>query len=186
MKALLISGSRNPEGRTARAAGAVLQGLASAGVSSERIFLPTVRIERCRQCNEDGWGNCRSEGRCIIEDDIHGIITKIREADLLVFATPVYFGDLSESIRAFTDRLSRCMERTGHKTGISGKTAIGICMAGGGGGGAPKCSVSLQNVLARCGFDVVDMILARRQNLEAKIAQLELVGQWLATRPSSK
>ena len=36
-----------------------------------------------------------------------------------------------------------------------------------------------------CGFDVVDMIPVRRQNIENKIPMLELTGKWLATKPTS-
>lgn len=185
MRALMISGSRNPKGQTARAAGAVLEGFAGAGGETERIFLPTMSIERCRQCDERGWGTCRTEGHCCIEDDMDAIVEKIRQADALVFATPVYYSDLSESMRAFTDRLRRCATHMEDKTGIKGKPAIGVCVAGGGGGGAPNCCLSLERVVSRCGFHVVDVIPVRRQNLEAKLPRLVIVGKWLATGPSS-
>jgi multimeric flavodoxin WrbA len=55
-KAILISGSRNPEGQTAKASDAMLKGLADAGVSVERVFLPTQKIEHCRLCDDNGWG----------------------------------------------------------------------------------------------------------------------------------
>ena len=101
-------------------------------------------------------------------------------ADAAVFATPVYFSDLSESLRAFLDRLRRtCMHKDG-KAGIEGTQAVGVCVAGGGGGGAPACCVSLEKILAICGFDVVDMIPVRRQNLEAKLTVLEHTGLVLA------
>lgn len=60
---LMISGSRNPEGQTARAADAILTGVEKAGGKVGRFFLPSSRIERCRQCENDGWGMCRREGR---------------------------------------------------------------------------------------------------------------------------
>jgi len=53
-------------------------------------------------------------------------------------------------------------------------------VAGGGGGGAPACAVRLEKVLHTCGFDVVDMVPARRQNLEHKVQVLRLTGAWLA------
>jgi hypothetical protein len=59
---------------------------------------------------------------------------------------------------------------------------MGICVAGGGGGGAPACAVSLERVLSTCGFDVLDMIPVRRQNLDMKLDVLKIAGQWLATR----
>ena len=136
MKVLIVSGSRNPQGQTARAADALLQGVISEGGQGERVFLPKMNIESCRQCEDSGWGICRTEGKCVIEDDFAAIVDQIRDADAVVFANPVYFSDLSESMRAFTDRLRRtCMHAAG-KDGIAGKPAIGICVAGGGGGGA--------------------------------------------------
>ncbi len=181
MKALMISGSRNPEGQTARAARALLQGIAGNGGQYEEFFLPKMNVERCRQCEDSGWGICRTEGRCVIEDDFASLVEKIKGADAVIFATPVYFSDLSESIRAFLDRLRRtCMNESG-RDGINGKKAIGICVAGGGGGGAPSCAVSLERIMSRCGFDVVDMIPVRRQNLDMKLAVLKSTGEWLAS-----
>jgi multimeric flavodoxin WrbA len=185
MKALVVLGSRNPEGQTARAAGALLEGLASAGWQGEQVFLPLLRIERCRQCESNGWGTCRSEGRCVIEDDLSELTGKIRAADAVAFATPVYFSDLSESMRTFLDRLRRTCRDADHREGIAGKVAIGICVAGGGGGGAPSCAVSLEKVLSRCGFDVVDMVPVRRQNLELKQEVLKMTGRWLAAQGSA-
>jgi multimeric flavodoxin WrbA len=185
MKMILICGSRNRDGQTARAAEALLRGAADAGCTPERVFLPAQAVERCRQCDANGWGLCRKEGRCVIEDEFAGLVDKLRQADTAVFATPVYYSDLSESLRAFTDRLRRiCTHETG-RTGIHGKPCIGVAVAGGGGGGAPACCVSLERVLTTSGLDVVDMVSVRRQNLEAKLPQLELLGRWLATRPSS-
>lgn len=185
MRVLMISGSRNAEGQTARAAEALLEGVVSAGGQVERVFLPERHIERCRQCDAQGWGDCRTAGHCCIPDDMDDLIARIIAADAVVFATPVYYGDLAESMRAFTDRLRRCATHSPNSSGIQGKLAIGICVAGGGGGGAPNCCVSLQNVLSRCGLDVVDMVPVRRQNLTFKLGILRLTGAWLARGASS-
>ncbi len=181
MEALMMLGSRNPEGRTASSAEALLEGLASEGCHSEEIFLTEMSIERCRQCDMDGYGLCRAEGRCVIEDDFTSLVDRIRDVDLAIFATPVYFGDLSESMHAFLRRLQRICRHESARKAISGKPAVGICMAGGGGGGAPSCAVSLERVLRGCGFDVVDMIPVRRQNLDLKLDVLRTTGKWLVS-----
>jgi multimeric flavodoxin WrbA len=186
MKILIISGSRNPKGQTARAAAALAEGAASAGCEAETIFLPTLDVQRCRQCDDDGWGLCRHGERCVIEDDLMSVTDKVREADVVVFANPVYFSDLSESLRAFLDRLRRICVHGGKKDRIEGKPAVGVCVAGGGGGGAPRCTRSLEWTLQTTGFDVVDMIPARRQNLEMKLDVLRTVGKSLATKPTSR
>lgn len=182
MKVTTIMGSRNPEGQTARAADALFQGVLAGGGQGERIFLPQVHIERCRQCEDNGWGTCRSEGRCVIEDDFGPLVDQIRIADAVVFATPVYFSDLSESMRAFLDRLRRTCRHPEGQQGLTDKAAIGVCVAGGGGGGAPACAVSLEKVLKTCGFDVLDMIPVRRQNLDMKGQVLRHTGEWLVSR----
>ena len=180
MKILVISGSRSAKGQTAQAAQAFLEGAAAAGASGDVRYLPRMKIERCRQCEDNGWGVCRSEGRCIIADDFAAIVDRIRSADAVVFATPVYFSDLSESLRAFLDRLRRITRHDAGKLRITDKRAVGICVAGGGGGGAPACAVSLEKVLATSGFDVVDVVPVRRQNLDMKLDVVKVTGKWLA------
>lgn len=180
MKLVVMSGSRNPQGQTARAAKAFIEGAKAAGAQAEMVFLPEMKIERCRQCDERGWGHCRAKGECVIEDDFASLADKIRQADGVAFANPVYFHDLSESLRAFLDRLRRITMHDQGKAGIEGKRAVGICVAGGGGGGAPNCAVNMERILARCGFDVVDMVPARRQNLDMKVEVLRVVGRWFA------
>jgi multimeric flavodoxin WrbA len=184
MKFVIVLGSRNPAGQTARAALAMRDGLVAAGAEGDLFYLPTLQIERCRQCDANGWGTCRSDGACVISDDFASVVERIRAADVVVFATPVYYGDQSESMRAFTDRLRRIC-RAEYRQGIEGKPTAGICVAGGGGGGAPTCAVSLEKVLRTCGFDVVDLVPVRRQNLDFKLEILERTGRWLATGPTS-
>jgi hypothetical protein len=55
-----------------------------------------------------------------------------------------------------------------------------------GGRGASHCCAVLERYLPECGFDVVDMIALRRQNLEFKLPILELTGEWLITKPTSE
>ena len=88
---------------------------------------------------------------------------KLKDADAAVFSTPVYFGDLSESLRTFLDRLRRITRHEAGSEGIKDKPAIGICVAGGG-GGAPSCVQSLSTHLTKGGFEVIDMVPVRRQN----------------------
>jgi multimeric flavodoxin WrbA len=190
MKVLFISGSRNREGQTARAIKAVEKGVKSAGGKTEVVFLTELNLERCRQCDPDGWGLCRRESRCIIEDDLAGLIVKVKAADALVFANPVYFGDLAESMRAFLDRYRRTLFKPGKAPppgfGMGGGApAIGINYAGGSGNGTVSSANTMERVLQTCGFDVVDMIQVRRQNIDIKLPMLEMAGKWLASKPSS-
>ena len=184
MKLLLISGSKNREGRTAGILEAISAGAEQAGASTESVFLIEQKLEHCRQCNTDGWGVCRNEGYCVIKDDLQSVYDKIAEADVVVFATPVYFRDLSEVMKVFLDRLRR-MTCFVESAPTHGKTAAGVCLAGGGGGGAVQASLNLESTLQMCRFDVVDITPVRRQNYENKLKIMKLTGEWLATKPSS-
>jgi NAD(P)H-dependent FMN reductase len=205
MQLLVISGSRNHEGRTARAIKAICKGFTEVGGKTEVVFLPDLKLERCRQCDIDGWGPCRRIRKCVIKDGFADLVKKIKTSDIMVFANTVYFGDLTESMRTFLERLRRISFSGGPPPGMpfsppgrilmqppKGKPAfplgiptVGLCLAGGGGGGAPSCCSILESILQRCGFDVVDMIPVRRQNIEVKIKILEITGKWLATKPTS-
>ena len=178
MNLLIINGSRNPLGQTASAAAALAEGAVNGGANLDVVFVPELKIERCRHCDMQGWGLCRSEKRCVIEDDFAALLERVRQADAVAFATPVYYSDLSESLRAFLDRLRRVAP---HGDGIKDKPVIGICVAGGGGGGAPRCARNMEYILTTCGFDVVDVIPVRRQNLQAKLEVMRSTGKWLAS-----
>ena len=180
MKALILSGSRNPTGQTAQAAQALAEGLTAGGGAAHVEYLPTFALERCRQCDAAGWGLCRSEGRCVIDDDFSALAERLRQADVAVFATPVYFSDMSESLRAFTDRLRRVARHDDGRRGLTEKPAVALCVAGGGGGGAPACAAIMEKTLRTIGFDLVDAVCVRRQNLAMKLDVLRATGSWLA------
>ncbi len=185
MQVTILSGSRNPEGRTAEAIKAIGEGVEKGGGLNEVFFLPTLKLERCRQCESNGWGICRREAYCLIEDDFPMLVDKIKASDVVVFATPVYFADLSESMRSFLDRLRRIWAFMEGRPSPE-ISAVGLCLAGGGGGGAPSACLNLERILQMCGFDIVDMIAMRRQNFDSKLPRLKLAGEWLATKPTSK
>ena len=175
MKVVAILGSRNKKGQTAQAVEACLKGFEQVNADVERFFLPTHNIERCRQCEDSGWGLCLDEGRCIIDDDFAGIVDTLSKADIVIFATPVYYGSLSESFRAFLDRLRRVCQLQ-----FKDKSAIGICSAGNS-GGAVACSAILETIVGICKFNILDVIPVGRQNLKMKEAVLQMTGEWIAS-----
>jgi len=180
MKAIIISGSRNPEGQTARAANAFLNGFVEGGGEGEIVFLPTLKIERCRQCENSGWGICISGGKCIIDDDFASVSEKILTADIVAFANPVYFADLSESLRAFLDRFRRVRWPVISNHTHKDIPVVLICVAGGGGGGSPESLEILARIVTRAGFQIEAQVPARRQTLEKNSADLYVIGKKLS------
>ncbi len=178
MKVLGIQSSPNADGLTARTAKAVLRGASEEGATVEIVNLNELDIKPCLAC-EGGWGKCRREGTCVIDDEFQPLRDKIHSADATVFATPVYWGDLSETAKIFLDRLRRCEVKGEFKT-LNGRIAIGIASAGGTGNGCVKCLLHLEDYLRRVGFTVFDLVTVTQASKEHKLEMLEKAGRRLA------
>lgn len=174
MKVIAVQSSPNLDGLTSSLAQAFLRGVEAKGGETELIHLNGLDVKPCIAC-DNGWGICRSEGVCILEDDFEKLREKIAEADAFVFATPVYWHDLSESAKIFLDRLRRCETGRGFQS-FTGKTAIGIASAGGSGRGAARALYNLEDYLRRLGFEVFDLVPVTRFSKEHKLKMLEIAG----------
>jgi len=186
MHALILIGSRDPEGRTAKAVKALMAGITEGGGTAEPVWLTEREIRMCEQCNPDGWGQCLSDGTCKFPDDFADLLDRVRKCDVAVFATPVYWSDWAERLQAFVNRMRRVAVNKQGRQGIADKPAVAICVAGGGGGGSYESAQHLVTALGHCGMDVLDAIPCRRQNLELKLEVLKATGRWLAKRPARK
>ena len=178
MKVVAVQSSPNLDGLTSGLVQAVLRGLEARGGETELIHLNKLDIKPCIAC-DNGWGKCRKEGICILEDDFQKLREKISKSDALIFATPVYWHDLSESAKIFLDRLRRCETGRDFKT-FTGKKAIGIASAGGSGRGAVRALYNLEDYLRRLGFDIFDLVPVTRFSKDHKLEMLERAGKRLA------
>ncbi len=178
MKVLAIQSSPNEDGLTAKTAKAVLEGAKAEGASVELVNLNEIILKPCMAC-DGGWGQCRRDGTCIIDDEFQGLRDKIHAADALVFATPVYWGDLSESAKIFLDRLRRTEVKSDFKA-LNGKLALGIASAGGTGNGCVKALLHLEDYLRRVGFTAFDFVTVTQVSKGHKLEMLAKAGQRLA------
>jgi multimeric flavodoxin WrbA len=171
MKALILHGSPNADGLTAACAKAAAAGAQSAGAETEIVALCELGVSSCGQCG-NGWGKCAEEGWCVQDDDFAKIREKIGAADALVIVTPVYYGDLSEVMKNFLDRLRRC-ERGAEGSTMRGKIGLCVSAAGGSGGGTLICSQSLERYFAHMGAQVFDFVTITRRSREYKLPTIE-------------
>jgi multimeric flavodoxin WrbA len=178
MKILAIQSSPNVDGLTAKAAKSVLGGAEAEGATVELVNLNELVIKPCVAC-DSGWGQCRREGTCVIDDEFQLLRDKIYAADGVVFATPVYWGDLSESAKLFLDRLRRC-EVKGEFKGLNSRFALGIASAGGTGNGCVKALLHLEDYLRRVGFTIFDLVTLTQASKGHKLPMLESAGHRLA------
>jgi multimeric flavodoxin WrbA len=178
MKVLGIQTSPNIDGLTASMAMAALEGAEAAGAEPELVHLRKLNMEACRAC-DNGWGLCRSEQRCIIEDDFQGLRDKMGEVSAIVVSTPVYFGEVSEVTKSFFDRLRRCEFPLGEDSPIFGKPVIGISAAGGSGGGVVTALRMLEGYFQRVSLRPFDLITVTRWTRDHKLPMTEEAGRRL-------
>ena len=80
-------------------ADAFLRGAADAG---HQVCKASLRGRQIRFC--DGCLLCQSAGACTIADDLTPVLEDMRRSDAVVFATPLYFQDISGQLKALLDR----------------------------------------------------------------------------------
>ncbi|MHB0856443.1 MAG: flavodoxin family protein [Anaerolineae bacterium] len=173
MKVMVVSSSPNKEGLTAACAASAAEGLRRAGQEVELLSLNDYVVCVCRACG-DGWGSCRSEQRCDQEDDFAELHERFIQADAYALVTPVYWGEPSESMKAFLDRMRRCEHQSSSRRGrLVGKRMLLVAAAGGGGGGVVSCLEMLERWSEHVGTRLFDVIGITRFNRSYKLAQIE-------------
>lgn len=181
MRVIAVNASANKDGLTAACATAFLAGAEEAGAEVELMHLKDYRVALCLLCR-NGWGMCREESSCIIDDDFARLQGGIIEADAWALATPVYFGDLSELAKAFMDRLRRC--NIGPVGGqLNGKDFVAISAAGGSGRGTGTCSEGLERFASHTGMRLADLINVTRRSKLYKIDTLKAAGRAIIEQP---
>jgi multimeric flavodoxin WrbA len=172
MKVYVISSSPNKDGLTAACADAAIQGIQSAGGLPTHIRINDLRLGQCKACN-NGWGTCQEEHRCQEEDDFQSLHASLAQVDALVLITPVYWGEMSESAKAFTDRFRRCeATRPRGESYLFRKPVIAVAAAGGGGGGMVTCLGSMERWTQHITARVFDLIPVNRWSREYKLAAI--------------
>jgi multimeric flavodoxin WrbA len=178
MEVIVLSASPNIDGLTAACADAAARGAAMAGATVARVRLNDLRVGSCRACG-DGWGTCRSEHRCQVEDDFQRLHAQVANADALVLVTPVYFGEMSESAKAFTDRLRRCEATRGNGSALSDKSQILVAAAGGGGGGTVTCLHAMERWARHVRARVFDLVPVTKWTRAHKLQTIQAAAQAL-------
>lgn len=77
------------------------EGALHAGHDVEKISLAGKNISFCRGCLA-----CQKLGRCVIDDDANDIMQKVLNADVVVWATPIYYYEMSGQMKVMIDRMN--------------------------------------------------------------------------------
>ncbi len=100
MKIVGVLGSPRRTSNSTALAKKVIDTAKEMGAEAEVFVLNELIFKGCQACR-----GCKGENdHCILNDDLPEVLDKIREADALVMASPVYFGDVSGQLKRFIDR----------------------------------------------------------------------------------
>lgn len=98
-KVLVISTSLRKNSNSETLADAFLAGAKASGNQVEKINLRGKKIAFCQGCLA-----CQNTQKCVIEDDAVAIAAKMKEADVITFATPIYYYEMSGQMKTMLDR----------------------------------------------------------------------------------
>ena len=176
MNILVISASPNRDGLTAACAAAAVDGVLQVGGHAEEIRLNDLQIGRCQAC-DNGWGKCLNGHECQTQDDFQSLHACVRQADAYVIVTPVYWGEPSESAKAFLDRLRRCEAPRENESSLVGRPVIVVAAAGGSGNGTVTCLLSMERWAQHVRARVFDLLPVNRWSREYKLAAIRAAAQ---------
>ena len=104
-KIVAIVGSYRRGGTVDRAVEAVLEGARARGASTHTIYLTEKHIEFCTSCRTCAQAPGLDRGKCVLNDDLDGILTEIDASDAVVLASSVNCGNATAIFRRFLERL---------------------------------------------------------------------------------
>lgn len=100
MKNVLIISSSLRRGSNSEAlAKEFARGASDAGNKVELIYLRNKDLRFCRGCLA-----CQKTQKCVIADDAQAIVGKMHDADVIAFATPIYYYEMSGQLKTLLDR----------------------------------------------------------------------------------
>ncbi len=122
---VILNGSPRKKGNTSALVKSFTNGAEAAGNTVTEFFLDDMNINGCKGCFG---GHSSRECPCVQKDDMAKIYPKVREADVVVLATPLYYWNMSGQIRTAIDRLFALEEGDGNLLRGHGK-ACALLMA---------------------------------------------------------
>ncbi len=100
MKVLIINGSPKSNGNTSIAVAEMDKVFKAEGIETEIIHIGNMEIRGCIGC-----GSCKKNGKCVFDDIVNETAAKLKEADGMVVASPVYYASANGTVVSFMDRL---------------------------------------------------------------------------------
>ena len=100
-KVLIISTSLRNNSNSDILAKECERGARDAGLDVEYVSLKGKEIKYCIGCL-----SCQKTNKCVLKDDVADIMAKVKEAEVIVYATPIYYYEMSGQMKTLLDRLN--------------------------------------------------------------------------------
>jgi len=180
MNIMIFTSSPNKDGLTAACGEEARIGVEMGSSDASIIDLNALNISSCSACGKNGWGTCLDKHICQVEDDFQKLHAAMAEADGYIIITPVYWHDMSESLKVFIDRLRRCEASNGDKNNLFGKPFICVAAPGGSGNGCISCLASFERFVDHVKGVKYDFIGVTRRNREYKLTTIREAAKSMA------
>ena len=129
-KIVILNGSPRKKGNTSALVKAFTEGAESAGNTVTEFFLGGMNIRGCRGCFG---GHSGRECPCVQKDDMNQIYPAVKDCDVVVLASPLYYWNLSGQLRTAFDRLFALEEGEGNLLRGNGRSSALLMAAEGNG-----------------------------------------------------
>ncbi len=100
MKIVCVLGSPTTKGNSTAIARRFLETAGELEADIQSFTLNKLKYRGCQACM-----TCKTKlDKCVLKDDLSEVLDAVREADILLMASPVYYGDVTSQMKGFIDR----------------------------------------------------------------------------------
>lgn len=142
MKVLILNGSPNEKGCTARALKEVEMILNNEGIETEIVQVGKSSLRGCLSC-----GYCGEHGKCVMNDLVNEVAAKFETADGLLIGSPTYYAGANGTLISLLDRLFM-------STGFNKTMKVGASVISSRRGGSTSVFDEINKYFTICGMPV--------------------------------
>lgn len=151
MKTIALIGSPRKEGNCDQLVSKLFDNIEG---FTKKFYLNNVDLQFCNACQE-----CQ-KGDCVKDDDGRKIIDEMLDSDIIVFASPIYYGQMSAQAKTIVDRFYMISQNP--EKSLKGKKVIPIFTQANPGDTFDGYIKSLETMpFAYMGMEVIDTIIAK-------------------------
>ena len=127
-KIVILNGSPRKNGNTSALVTAFTEGAKSVGHAVTQFFLDSMDIHGCKGCFG---GHSSKDCPCVQKDDMAQIYPAVKDSDVVVLASPLYYWTMSGQLKTALDRLFALEEGDGNQLRGNGRASVLLMAAEG-------------------------------------------------------